>query len=628
MSRLGKKYALGLDIGQAAVKAVLVSRKGRTVTLEDSRILDLRAEGMIDEAELYRELRPWLEKQGWHHYEVTANIPQYVATTQVTDFPPGHGKNLDEMVNFETQQLAGLSEEAFLHDYHPIAPKFGRHNPVLIGICRESVIEERADSLQDTGITISDFTISGTALTAAYFHLYPKATETDTPQLLLDIGAENTTAAIVAGGNLLYSASLMCGTDRYERLVAQQLGITAEQAAETRYRHPLNPVDKDSPTTAAAHIFKSEILNTVEQWRADEKPEIGRIQFSKACICGGGASIKGLDKYLGSLIDCPTEIIGVKNPQHDQLDPQLVIAYGLALQGMDASPIPISLAPPAIKRRVHHLRRFPYLAAAIILFAAFTTLMGGRHYLDLQKRETELNILEKKLARSDKIIPKLEEINYKTTLFERILAPYAEKCNHASQLRRTINQLGKARRQVKSTKKTGGRRHIMDSWVIYLADENTFHAGKKDYPANSNNESASEARTGMTLTMAAASENDEKPSGDATSRTIDLTVNDIAPWKSFVAAIYAAQPPDHPLGKVRALTDALSASKVFQNSIDDRVDIFQDKDTRGREDIFRPWLNSRISRRNYRRAVIRLPLSKDLMVLNPPPEQKEEDNNQ
>ena len=628
MALFGKNYALGLDIGQATVKAVLLSRSGHTVRVEGKGTLDLRAEGIIDEHELYRELRPWVNNQGWQKYDIVASIPQYVATTQITDFPPGSDKNLDEMVSFETQQLAGLSEDSFLHDYQPQPPKFGRRNPVLIGICRESVIEERATNLREAGVPLTDFTISSTALAAAYLHLYPESGARETPQLVLDIGAENTTAAILAGGDLLYTASLMCGADRYNQILAQELGISVEKVEEQNKQYRINPADRDSPPITAARIFEREILNTIEQWRSDERPEIGRIQFSKVCICGGGAAINGIDKYLSDLLECPAEIIGVPLTDEDQDDPRLVTAYGLALQGVGASAVTISLAPPTMKQWVHRRRRFPCLATAIVTSILVVALLQTRHYLYLRDRESKLDAIEAKLERSNEIIPELEEIDLQTQMYERILTPYAESCNHTRQLQMTINELGRACNELANNSTNTRSKRDTGGWVIYIADEKSYHSGKQDRTGENYESGSISTQPRAPFAITDGEKSGEKEITDATAETLTLAVSDHPTWKSFVAAIYAAQPADHPLSRVRAFTDALNSSELFENSKQDRVDTFQDKDIRGREDIFRPWLDSPVNLNNYRRAVIRLPLSDQHLVINSIPENEKKEPNE
>ena len=162
---------VGLDIGTATVKAVRIEERGRDVVGVEARTFDARAEGILDEREFRNSVAGWLAQSGWDREEISAGLPQYLTTTQVSDFPAGASDGLADMVAYETRQLAGLSEEAFVHDYQVMPPRFGRRNPALIGICRESVARERADALLAAGINLVELSMNGTAVASAFCQL-------------------------------------------------------------------------------------------------------------------------------------------------------------------------------------------------------------------------------------------------------------------------------------------------------------------------------------------------------------------------------------------------------------------------------------------------------------------------
>lgn len=152
MALFANKEAVGLDIGHGAVKALRLAVRGKELAIEQMALLDIQQEGLLDEQELSRGMLSWLDESGLKSRSFTVGIPQYLATTQVSDFPPGvSGEELRGMVSFETMQLAGLSDDAFSSDFHVMSPKFGRQNPVLIGVCRQSVIDDRSRLLTRDG---------------------------------------------------------------------------------------------------------------------------------------------------------------------------------------------------------------------------------------------------------------------------------------------------------------------------------------------------------------------------------------------------------------------------------------------------------------------------------------------
>ncbi len=602
MNLLRNRKALGLDLGQAAVKAVLLGGNGQSATLEGARVLDCRSEGIIDEEELSRELRPWLERNGWQSQEITVGIPQYLATTQISDFSTASQRSLEDLVAFETQQLAGLSEENFIYDYHAMPAAFGRELPMLIGICRESVVNDRAAPLLANGLRLADLSIAGTALAAAYLDLRPESNRGQAAHLLLDIGVENSTVAIVGGGNLLYSSSLNCGTDRFVQILARELGISAEEAEKEKSRLTINPAAPASPGMRAAAIFESELRSVVSQWQSEEQPDTVQLGLEKICLCGGGALIKGLAPLLAQKFECSSEILSIPN-REGQPDPTLVIAYGLALQGVGLSAFNISLAPPQIRSRAHRRRRFPLLAAAVLLLAAITTVAGIRDYRRLENRQANLNRNLQLVEQSEQMIPELETMVAENQLLERLLLPYVEKGNRLRTLTEIIATLGVSRAEIIGD---GSNGEFNDVWIVYLADEKSFHAGKEGI-GNERDRREREPRRRPPLTPFSADRREDSARTDAgDSETELMTATEIQPWQSFVAAVYTASPEEDRFAQVRRLIEALNQTELLKD-----VDLLPGPDTVGREDVFRPWLElSSLQNMVYRRFTLRLPIKR------------------
>ena len=121
MQSTKRKKAIGLDIGQTSAKLVVLSRSGKKAILRRAEVFSSRDEGIRgdDELELFNAVGGWLKDMKLGVPHVYLGMPQYMATTQVSDFTPGaKGEDLEKMVGFETMQLSGLSDERFLYDYH------------------------------------------------------------------------------------------------------------------------------------------------------------------------------------------------------------------------------------------------------------------------------------------------------------------------------------------------------------------------------------------------------------------------------------------------------------------------------------------------------------------------------
>ena len=183
---------LGLDVGQYAARLVVLERKGQRMAVARAEEFNIAKEGILDETELYSDsgLGKWLKENKLDKAKFTVGLPQYLCTTRiVNDFAPNAKQDaMEQMVNYETMQLAGLSEDTFLSDYQTMPPAFEVVNPVIIGFCREMLSNEMYDKADKVPMELDDLTMDAMALVNCFSYLHPEANVIDELQLLIDIG--------------------------------------------------------------------------------------------------------------------------------------------------------------------------------------------------------------------------------------------------------------------------------------------------------------------------------------------------------------------------------------------------------------------------------------------------------
>ena len=316
MGIFGETRALGIDIGSAATKAVAVRVENRRPVLVAADALDTGAEGILNQDELFGSVAGWVRDSPWAQGRQAVGLPQYVVTTQITDFPPGVRDGLEDMVRFETQQLAGLSDESFVHDFHVLAPGHGRRNPVLIGLCRESVVQERLTALGNAGLHPSALGTNGIAALNALLHLRPEAAEaTGKPHLLLDIGQDSTTAVIFVADQPLYTGTLDFGSRMLNEALLERAGGDERKAEDRKRELDVDELGPSSPVRDLLRRLDSEILNALDHWRDQQQGDLADASLAALWICGGGAKQKGLDVYLADRYECQVQRFAASRPR-------------------------------------------------------------------------------------------------------------------------------------------------------------------------------------------------------------------------------------------------------------------------------------------------------------------------
>jgi type IV pilus assembly protein PilM len=571
MALFSKKEAVGLDIGHGAVKAVHLLHTGKELRIKRTITLDASLEGILDEEELHTSMLAWLEENGLKQRPFTVGIPQYLATTQVSDFPAGvRGLELEGMVSFETMQLAGLSDEAFSSDFHVMPPNFGRQNPVLIGVCRQSVIDERMSRLTREGLQVVDLGMNGIAIANAFFHLHPDALEEERPSILLDIGEDNATLLVIAGGQVLFTGSLLFGASRYTEALSSHLGCSMEEADRRKRDLILDPDIPEHPLHPVTEQLVGEMRNAIEHWRSGEKEELAHLMLGKIWITGGGAALEGLAGCLGRHFGCEVAVFGPTDEEIGLPSPALSAAFGLALHSLGLGHFSISLAPATLRWQQRRKRLFPYLLAAEVICLALLAFGLVRYYSGLSVKQRVLERRLDDLNTCKSLIPQLEKEVASVEHYEKMLIPFAEKGNRARRYLLTLQELARAR---------GSK-----DFFIYLADRLTYDEERpkeKDAAAAASPSPRRAMPAGPTMFSSV-----REARNTQTGPVLDATLVDKIPQlKSMVVAGYT---PYRVTDRYKSLLELVA--KLNQGDVFKGVDSLTESERAGMEErIFTVW---------------------------------------
>jgi len=602
------RNVVGLDIGSRTVKAVQLGAGDNGPVFQGSSSLKFHSEGILDAHELCQSISQWLDQSGWKQTDICTGLPQYLTTVQIRDFPPTARPRMEKMINYETRHLSGISEENFVNDYHIMGPRFGRKNPVLIGICRESVVDDKISMMNDIGVRVVDLAMDGLAMVNTLFALHPDAVDFGDPQLLLEIGADNSTVVIFAGGQVLNSSSLMLGGQRYTKALAEELGIPEEQAEEKKLDLRLDPAEANSALMETTRSLNSELKNAIDQWRAQEVPEVAGRPFTKIWLGGGGVQLKGLPEYLSNEYQCPAEIFGPPVRTGRNFAPELVTAYGLALQALERENISISLCPADIAWTNQRRKNFRFLAAgiALVLILAMFYLLGFCHDLMVKDMQNSADI--ERLKRCSQVIPGLEN-NVRTILHhEKMMLPFVIKGNNVNRFLSAFKEIAKTTEE--------------DSFFVFITDEKSFSHGEQDLKGKTPTHMA-----GSFFQIVTAGDVQNSRSNEHATK---IVVDKISQNNSLILAGFTlCSSKNKHYEKVRRIQEKLNGSFLFGSSAK-KVDILSEKEMESHQTVINNWMGKIVNhpylrphlRRNRARPFfLRLPYTES--PVNIP----EEDNN-
>ncbi len=563
---LQKRQFLGLDIGSSSTKAVLFERAGRSLRVLSCQESVHEAEGILNEQELILEIGLWLKENSWREIPTCLGIPQYFGSTMLADFPGGNQRAIAKMVAFETRQLAGVSEEGFVHSWQVFPPAFERACPVLIAICNAGAINERLQSFKETahGNPVAS-ALNGLAVLNAFVDLEKEAAKSEQPLLLLDLGLSTSTVVIAAAGQALYVGTLSFAAERFNKALDNRQYHFLEGEGLQRLRQ-LNLADDSerSPMLIAARQLEEEIQQAVENWRSVEKENLAKTPIETVYLCGGASRIGSLRDWLEKRLEVPARIFG---PTWDnETRPEFVTAWGLALQAAEKAAVEIDLLPAPMRWEKQRKKRFPLLIAAVAIFMLVFGAWQLRQFQSLGKETATMRKQTKQLSSSGALADELTSLQKQLLSHEEQLLPLLTAGKQTLRLRQALVAMADA---------CGD-----DDWFIYLGDEESFHPIDQKKPAGA---AATPSPRGASLFAATA------PASKPAEATAVEFPQSLLPGQrklagNFISAGYTPFVPAQPYEQVRKIAHQLQEKGGFGG-----VDLLPENVRVTREDLFQPW---------------------------------------
>jgi len=322
---------------------------------------------------------------------------------RIQQVPP---PRLKMIMEFELGEMKSKSTEPLCADYIlDTVPDTTGEVTSMVVLVKESVAASRIAEAERMRISSYSLLPNSFALYNTFLAL--KAYDPEKAYLLLDIGAESTSLALVSGLRLLAARSLSIGGNLFTQFLADSLGVSFQEAERIKTTEGVLKKSgwvserqkriSDALAQAAerfAGTVSSSLMFLKRQLRKRE------LSFDKILLFGGGALLEGLAEHLGSVMRMDTEVANVVSPPEDrfadvdkrpplrQLLPaselqsispsasEFATAIGLALSRIEEPFVSLDLIPEKVRKRILFRERTVYLIVAGVLLLVFAILLG------------------------------------------------------------------------------------------------------------------------------------------------------------------------------------------------------------------------------------------------------------
>lgn len=411
----------GIDVGLRGVKVVRGFYKGNTFHVTGYAFEKVASKDVADGwSALELGFKPLAARVGLTGRDVNV---RYTRVPRVPDW------QLRNLMRFEVEEIGDQSGAGVASDFNllPELPEVEGEDVVLLAMARETLLHAHEQGLVHAGGKLDGFTPNAIALYNAFLRYGVVQEETT---LVANIGYDNLDVVIARGPDLLFARNLTGGSRLFEEAIAQRFGISAERAEEIKEKlATLEPAAQHADANqekasrailGAAGQILSLLQSTVLFCKSQVK--VSGLKLDRVLLCGGGAALRGLPRYLSSGLGVPVELfepfrvvdVAALAPEAQrELEThklESVIALGLATTASDPDAYSIEILSARDRKRREFVGRKLYSWAAGVLAVLYLGFDTWHTASALSTTNAQARAVEQQYKRANQTHRKTEEL--------------------------------------------------------------------------------------------------------------------------------------------------------------------------------------------------------------------------
>jgi len=376
---MARKLAWGIDVGESAIKAVLMRRVGDDAVVVDYRTVPCEAPsgeaGMGDHDFRVRgALATLLSEIRLKGATVAVSMPGHDVFPRFIPLPPVDKKRIPEVVRYEARTQMPFPIEEVVWDYQPVTGMDvpGEDIEVALFAIKKTAVYAFLTNLRLAGLVPDLVEIAPLAL--YNFIYYDREPETGT--VVIDVGAANTDLVVIDGERFWTRNVSISGHD-ITRALQEKYQISFEEAEALKL--------KASTSKQAEKLFGAmrpivdDLLGEIQRSIGYYKAQNRNVRIEDILLLGNSFKLKGLVDYFRENLDYKVAVLNDLNrlqmasashlERFEAELPNYGVALGLALQALGLGRIEIDMRPAELVRDRILKAKLPFAAAAAALLA-------------------------------------------------------------------------------------------------------------------------------------------------------------------------------------------------------------------------------------------------------------------
>lgn len=304
--------AVGLDLSDRSLKFASFKKENGLLTLdhfgEKLIPLDVLQAGEIKNKKALVEILQ-NAKSEWRAQQVVLALPEeraYVVRIHLPNVSPGEER---EAIELQLEENIPLPPGEIIFDYEHV---LGKKGAVIVSAFPRQLILDYEEVLAQAGLQALAIEIEAQAVSRAVVPAENRET-----LLLIDFGKTRTSFFIVRSGQVIFtSTSSQLGGDIITRAIEKNLNLPTDKAEALKIKQGLLS-GEDQTNLAVALVpvlsaLRDEVIKIENFWEKHlSNSGAGEGKISEVILCGGEATMPGLQEYLSGQLALPVKLANV-----------------------------------------------------------------------------------------------------------------------------------------------------------------------------------------------------------------------------------------------------------------------------------------------------------------------------
>lgn len=339
-----KNKAFGLDIGVTGMKAVWLSKEKNgyllnSVLQSPSPLKGMLSESPLDQQEMAKAIRKLVNEAKINTPYVNIALPENQVYTKVVEMPLLSDRELSSAIYWEAEQYIPVPLSGITLDYtilsKPQAANEGAKMQVLLVGAPTILIDKYEKIISFSGLTLTsvETEILSVIRGVTGGQVFPSS-------LIMNIGAMNTSLAIIKNGIVSFTYVIPTGGIALSRAIATDFGFSMAQAEEYKKTYGLSGQNEGGKIGKATEPIIMSIIGEMKKALVFYAEKYKDDPIKQILISGGTARLAGLTNTITNAMGIETKIanpwenLASQQVPKDIIDhaPEYSIAVGLAMR--------------------------------------------------------------------------------------------------------------------------------------------------------------------------------------------------------------------------------------------------------------------------------------------------------